>query len=115
MPTVLPPDMLDRARNGALLVMYGSPHCGVCTVMRPRIEALLAQRFPGLPLAYLSCEDAPETCAQHGVFSLPAIKLFLDGRVWLEMARSFSLKELEAGLERSYAPWRDSRPSSPPT
>lgn len=114
MLTVSTTEELDRLKAGAVLVMYGSSRCSVCAAIRPRVEALLAERFPGLPLAYVGCEDHADLCAQHSVFSLPAIKLFLDNRVSLELARSFSLKELEAGLERSYALWQDTRlPSSP--
>lgn len=107
------PDELDKVKARAVLVMYGSQGCGVCIAIRPRIEALLAQHFPELEMAYVSCEDHPELCAQHGVFSLPALKLFLGGKISLELARSFSLKELQAGIERSYVAWRDARSSYP--
>jgi len=115
MLTVSTTEELDRLKAGAVLVMFGSARCSVCTAIRPRIDELLAERFPGLPLAYVSCEDHADLCAQHSVFSLPALKLFLDNRISLELARSFSLKELEAGLERSYAPWQDTRLPLPPS
>lgn len=93
--------------------MFGSAGCGVCAAIRPRVEALLADRFPGLPLAYVDCDANTDICAQHSVFSLPALKLFLEGRAVLELARSFRLKELEAGIERSYSLWQANRlPSS---
>lgn len=104
---------LDEMKAGAVLVMFGSAGCGVCAAIRPRVEALLADRFPGLPLAYVDCDANADICAQHSVFSLPALKLFLEGRAVLELARSFRLKELEAGIERSYSLWQANQlPSS---
>ena len=66
---------------------------------------MLLERFPDLPLAYVNCDEHTELCAQHSVFSLPALKLFLSGTASLELARSFSLKQVEAGIERHYSLW----------
>lgn len=103
---------LEKMKAGAVLVMFGSAGCSVCAAIRPRVEALLAERFPGLSLAYVNCDENADICAQHSVFSLPALKLFLEGRAVLELARIFRLKELEAGIERSYSLWQADRPPS---
>lgn len=92
----------------ALLVLFGGAHCGVCRAIKPRIEGLMAQDFPEIALAYLDCEQTPDICAQHGVFSLPVVKLFVHGQLCLEMARSFSLQELASGVDRIYRLWQAS-------
>ncbi len=92
--------------NLASLVLFGGPHCGVCVAIKPKIESLMAQDFPNIALAYVDCEQTPDICGQYGVFSLPVIKLYIEGQLSLEMARSFSLKELASRVERIYSLWQ---------
>ena len=80
--------------NSALLVLWGGAHCGVCQAIRPRLEALMAEHFAAAALAYVDCADAPALCAQEGVFSLPVLRLYVQGQLALEYARSFSLQQV---------------------
>ena len=90
----------------ALLLLFGGPHCGVCTIIKPKINDMMLQQFPDIVLAYADCEQSPEVCAQQSVFSLPVVKLFVEGQLSLEMARSFSIRELESGIARIYQLWK---------
>jgi thioredoxin 1 len=90
----------------ASLILFGGPHCGVCIAIKPKIESLMAQDFPDIALAYVDCEQTPDICGQYGVFSLPVIKLYIEGQLSLEMARSFSLKELASRVDRIYSLWQ---------
>jgi thioredoxin 1 len=91
----------------ALLVLFGGAHCGVCQAIQPKLDSLMAQQFPDIALAYVDCALLPGCCAQHGVFTLPVVQLFIDGQLCLERARSFSLQELSVQIERIYRLWRD--------
>ncbi len=104
---------LEQLKAGpALLVLFGGAHCGVCQVIKPQIERLMAQDFPAISLAYVDCAQVPAICAQHGVFTLPSVKLFIEGQLSLEWARSFSLQELGGQVERVYRLWQDGRASA---
>lgn len=81
---------LDVAQ-GATLVMFGSKTCGVCKVVWPQLLARLESCQPGLKFQYIDCESAPQCCAQNSVFSLPVIRLYFDGRKYLERIKVFSL------------------------
>lgn len=98
---------LMKAKPASLL-LFGGPHCGVCVAIKPKIESLMAQDFPDIALAYIDCEQFPDICGQHGVFSMPVIKLYIEGQLCLEMARSFSLKELSLQIERIHSLWKAS-------
>ncbi|MDD2846590.1 MAG: thioredoxin family protein [Rhodoferax sp.] len=89
-----------RIAGPALLVLYGGVHCGVCHAIRPRIEALMAEHFADIPLAYVDCAQAPHIGAQQGVFSLPVLRFYVQGQLALEYARSFSLHEVAAQMQR---------------
>ena len=89
----------------ALLVLWGGAHCGVCSALKPRIADLLQQTpaLAGLVLASVDCEQAPAVCAQLGVFSVPVLRLYLDGRLALDFGRHFSLSVVRDGLVRQLA------------
>jgi thioredoxin-like negative regulator of GroEL len=90
----------------ATLLLFGGPQCGVCQAIRPKLERLLAQQYPEIEMVYVDCADSPDICAQHGVFSLPVVQLYIEGHVYLERGRSFSLLELDAEIERIYRLWK---------
>ena len=87
----------------ALLVLWGGAHCGVCQAIRPRLEALMAEHFAAVTLAYVDCADAPALCAQQGVFSLPVLRFYVHGQLALEYARSFSLQQVLGDVQRVLA------------
>ena len=97
------PQLHARIAAGPLLVLYGGAHCGVCQAIRPRLEALVAQHFAAVALAYVDCAQAPALCAQQGVFSLPVLRLYVQGQLALEYARSFSLQQVLGDIERVLA------------
>lgn len=95
-------DWQNALAQPALLVLLGGAHCGVCMALQPRIAHLL-QHTPslaGLALASVDCEQAPAVCAQLGVFSVPVLRLYLDGRLALDFGRHFSLSVVRDGLVR---------------
>lgn len=77
--------------QGATLVMFGSETCGVCKVIWPQLLAQLGSRWPELQFRYIDCQSDPQCCAQNSVFSLPVIRLYFDGRQYLERIQVFSL------------------------
>lgn len=106
-------DSLDqlarRKQEGPLLVLFGGVRCTVCQSIRPRLQRLMEERFPEIGFAYVECEQSRELCAQQGVFSLPVLKLFIEGELQLELARNFSLGEVERQIDRRYGLWLASR------
>jgi len=86
----------------ALLLYFSSPGCGVCEVLKPRVSALLAEKFPRIVAAEVDCTKAAALCAQHQIFSVPALLLFLEGRESLRLVRNFHLNEVRDLLARPY-------------
>ena len=85
----------QRMAGPVLLVLYGGAHCGVCQAIRPRIEAQMAERFGTVALAYVDCAAAPAVCAQQGVFTLPVLRLYVNGHSALEYARAFGVAQVQ--------------------
>jgi thiol-disulfide isomerase/thioredoxin len=90
-----------REHLGAL-VYFSTPDCGVCRTLRPKVESLVAERFPALVGRYVDCAAHPEVAARFQVFSVPVILVFFDGREWLRQGRATSVAALAAGIARPY-------------
>lgn len=93
--------------NPAVFILFGGAHCGVCQVIKPKIETLLLERFPHIVFTYIDCEQRSDICGQSGVFSLPTVKFYLEGQLSLEMSRVFSLGVLAQDIGRLYRLWKD--------
>ena len=78
-----------KAAHPALFVLFGGVHCGVCQVIKPKLETLLAENFPDIAFVYFDCEQHPDIC----------------GQLSLEKSRVFSLKELAQDIDRLYRLW----------
>lgn len=85
------------------LVLFTQPGCAACDGLVPALSARLGERFPELPLAAVDCADAPAVAGQSGVFSVPTVCLFLDGREAQRWSRHFALADLLAAIARPYA------------
>ncbi len=106
MQTLVSSDQIEHLKaTQAVLLLFGSPQCGVCQAIKPKLEGLMAQQYPKIALIYIDCVQSPDICAQHGVFSLPVVHLYIEGQLFLERGRSFSLLELGDQIERIYRLW----------
>lgn len=103
MQEVHDPAELDRHKQVAVLVLFGGAGCGVCQALKPKLQEMLADEFPALGCCYLDCQGAASAvCAQEGVFSLPVVQVWFDGRKFAQFGRVFSLGQLRDAIERPY-------------
>lgn len=86
----------------AAAIWFSTPDCGVCDVLKPKVAAMLEEDFPALALGYVDCTAAPAIAAQLGIFSVPVLVVWFDGREALRKVRNFSIAEVRAELERPY-------------
>lgn len=86
----------------AALVYFSSPQCSVCKALRPKVEAMLRERFPKMAMGCVDCLASPDVAGQYAVFSIPALLLFMDGRETGRYIRTFSMAELAGAITRPY-------------
>ncbi|HEY9017330.1 thioredoxin family protein [Thiomicrospira sp.] len=105
MKTLTELNELDQliAEQPGLVVLFGGEHCGVCQVIKPKLEMMLSERYPLLQMVYIDCQQSQSLCAQKSVFSLPVVQVYFDRQRFIEKARSFSLAALLDEIERPYA------------
>ncbi|TPE45055.1 thioredoxin family protein [Maribrevibacterium harenarium] len=94
---------LSDARNGASLILFGGEQCGVCHALKPKLQDMLSTEFPLVSGYYIDCHGrAAGTCAQERVFSLPVVQIWLEGKLFAEFSRVFSLGQVQAAIAHPY-------------
>lgn len=94
-------------QNEALMVYFSGENCGVCEVLRPKIKALMQQKFPRIKQIFISANDYRQTAAALSIFTVPTLIIYLDGKEFIKKSRNISLLELENELFRPYSLYFD--------
>jgi len=98
-----PQDLFLFVRSAPVTLLYFTgPDCGVCHSLWPRIEAMLAEEFPHIPWRKVDAQEERAFAAQSGVFAIPTVLCYFDGKEGLRLVRSFGLQQLRDALERPY-------------
>lgn len=84
------------------IVQYGSAACPACDALNMKLNDWLSTH-KDVEYAYVSVEMEPAVAAQQGVFSVPAIVVYRDGKEIERRAGYFSLEELLDRVEQLQA------------
>ncbi len=95
------------ASEDAVLAYFSTPQCNVCKALRPKVEALLAQRFPRVRFVYVDTTAQPAEAAQRMIFAVPTLVVFFGGRETGRLSRSVGLEQLSGLIERPYGMYFD--------
>jgi thioredoxin-like negative regulator of GroEL len=99
---------LDRLKrdNDLLLLYVGGRSCGVCHALEGKLAQMLLA-YPGILPVKVEAEDAPELAARCGVFSIPVLILFIQGKETLREAGIVSLDLVRQKIARYCALFGD--------
>ena len=80
------------------LLLFQHDNCGICVALKPKIQELLAENFPGLELTIVDLIKQPEMRGKHLVFTAPTL-LFMQGeKEWFRMSGNFPVVNLKKNL-----------------
>lgn len=82
-----------------VFIQYGRKTCTPCASIRLKIAAWLKENT-AVAGFYIDVEEFPELGAQRGIFSVPSVQVYLEGKLFIERSGYFSLEEIFAQLER---------------
>ena len=85
-----------------LLLYFSSESCSVCKVLKPKVNELLLEKFPGMSALYVDTEKSPLIAGQFRVFTIPTILIYFNGREQVRYSRNISMHQLEASIARPY-------------
>ena len=78
--------------NRVMIIQFGIITCAPCAAVAAKLDAW-GKQHPEVPMRYISVEEYPNLSAQRGIFSTPAVCLYIDGKCALKAAGYFSLEE----------------------
>ena len=97
------PHLGETLKSSPLVFAYVSqPQCNVCKSLLPKVEELLTD-YPKIQPVYLDTQLVPEAAGQLSVFSIPTVILFVDGKEYFRLVRTFGLGEIRDKIDRIYA------------
>jgi thioredoxin-like negative regulator of GroEL len=76
--------------------------CNVGESVGSKLEKLIAEQFPKLPIYYTYTSQTPELSAQLSIFTIPTVLVFFEGKLYIQKSRAFSLDELGQEIDRYY-------------
>ena len=89
-------NILEEIQSQAATALYfKGERCSVCSVLEPKIKALLETEFPKFTfISVPESEGSNELTAQLRIFNVPTLILFLEGKEFLRTGRNTSIMEL---------------------
>ena len=70
----------DKESKGAeAIIDFSATWCGPCQMLKPLIEKV-SEEHPELNILSLDVDEVPSPCEKYGVFSIPTIIIFKDGK-----------------------------------
>ena len=86
-------------RENLLILQFGAESCAPCSAIKDRIQSW-NRLHPMVGFCYLPTEKLPKVCAQMGVFTVPTLLLYVQGKLSIRQSGYFSLDQILQQAEK---------------
>jgi len=88
--------------NPAVMLYFSAPTCNVCHALKPKLLEALNENFETFEVISIDVSTDADIAAEFGVFAIPTVLVFLDGREFLRKSRHMSVGEVISEIKRPY-------------
>jgi len=89
-------------KNLAVMVYFSAPNCSVCHALKPKLLEALDTNFEDFKVESVDISVTEDIAPHFGVYAIPTILVFLDGKEFLRKSRNMSVDEVIKEIERPY-------------
>jgi len=86
----------------AVGLYFSAPTCNVCHALKPKLLTAFDANFSQLNIISIDISETPEIASHFGVFSIPTLLVYLDGKEFLRKSRHMSVDQVVAEIKRPY-------------
>ena len=88
--------------NPAVMVYFSAPTCNVCYALKPKLLEAIDENFKEFKVESVDISIDEDIAPHFGVFAIPTVLIFLDGKEFLRKSRHMSVGEVIAEIKRPY-------------
>ena len=88
--------------NLAVMVYFSAPTCNVCHALKPKLLEALDTNFKEFAVESVDISKTEDIAPHFGVFAIPTVLIFLDGKEFLRKSRHMSVDEVIREIKRPY-------------